>query len=349
MKKLILILSYTFGSIALLVLIGILLYYTVWLQSFNNMKADDDYNTYVTIYTNYSNGTLTVKNPQNNTIEIISPDDKKVVNFPDSPVINTPELFDNHFVIIEDNTISLLDTDFKLTDEIKTDGEIIARMYGKDHMLYYVVNNKVYGYNVQQKDSDVVFSSDYGEIYNITMINELFYIGYMTDENTYKLIEYNPTESKINAEYSLNNLDFSEKFTIVGVFTDNVYIRKYNHEYLSEKIYEYNLLSQKIEFVGEFSYEAQVNNEFVYFVGQSVDFETSENNPEEYGLWRLNLKTKITEFVSDKVDEHSCYLCTDNFVYSYKFSYIFEDDSGSSPFHRIYRGYTVDQIPIDKG
>lgn len=125
MRKLILILSYIFGSMALLVLIGILLYYTVWLQSFNNMKADNDYNTYVTTYTNYSNGTLTVKNPQNNTIEIITPDGKKVINFPKSPVVNTPELFDDHFIIIEDNLISMFDTDLKLTDEIKTDDEIM--------------------------------------------------------------------------------------------------------------------------------------------------------------------------------------------------------------------------------
>lgn len=345
MKKLILILSYTFGGMALLVLIGILLYYTVWLQSFNNMKADDDYNTYVTIYTNYSNGTLTVKNPQNNTIEIITPDEKKVVNFPNSPVINTPELFDNHFVIIEDNMISLFDTNFKLTDEIKTDDTIISRMYGKDHMLYYAVSDKLYGYNVENKTSEIVYTSTYGEIYNISRINELFYIGYMKEENTYKLIEYNPTESKINAEYSLNNLDFSKSFTVVGVFDTYVYLYNYT-DYFSKQIYEYNLLSQKIEFIGEFPNDTKIKDEFVYYVGQSVEFGTSENNPKEYGLWRLNLKTKMTEFVSDKVDEDSCYLCTDNFVYSYKFSYIFEDDSGSSPFHRIYRGYTVDQIPI---
>lgn len=346
MRKLILILSYIFGSMALLVLIGILLYYTVWLQSFNNMKADNDYNTYQTIYTNYSNGTLTVKNPQNGTVEIITPDEKKIVNIPPSPVVNTPTFFDNHFVRVEDNVISLYDTDYNKTDEIELDGKFKGLMCGKDHMIYYAVSDKVYGYNVQQKSSDVVFQSTYGEMYNVTMINDLFYIGYMNDANTdYKLIEYNPTSGEIETEYKISNFDFSEDFDIVGAFGRYVYLCNYGY-YLSEQIYQYNTSSQKMEYIGEFPHRTQINDEFVYYVGQSTDFQTSETNSEKYGLWRLNLNTKMTEFISDKVDKDSFYLCTDNFVYSYKLSYIGEESSGSSPFHRIYRGYTVDQIPI---
>ena len=347
MKKLILILSYVLGSISLLVLVGILLYYTVWLQSFDNMKADDDHDTYQTIYTNYSNGTLTVKNPQNDTIEIITPDEKKIVAIPQSPYVNTPMLFDNHFIIVEDNVISLYDTEYNKTDEIKLDGEFKGLMYGKEHMLYYAVSDKVYGYNIQLKTSDVVFLLDSGELYNIAMIKDLLYISYMLGENTYKLVEYNPTERKINAEYRLNDLNLNN-FNVSGVFKDYVYLYNSNDN-LSKQIYEYNLSSQELEFICEFSYDAQINNEFVYYVGKSTDFETSENNSEKYGLWRLNLETKTTQFISNKVDDDSFYLCTDNFVYSYKFSYIFEDGSGSSPFHRIYRGYTVDQIPVQLG
>ena len=42
MKKTILVLSYVFGGLAILTLIGVFLYYNVWMGSFRYMEPDSD-------------------------------------------------------------------------------------------------------------------------------------------------------------------------------------------------------------------------------------------------------------------------------------------------------------------
>lgn len=349
MKRLILILSYILGSIALLFLVCVFLYYNVWLQSFNNMNYDDDDNNYSTLYTKYCNGALTVKNPRNNTIEIITADSKKVIDLPETSDHILPYYFDEHIIVSSENSIIIYDTNCNKIDEINCNEDLIWLTFDQEHIMYYATDTKIYKFDLQTLYSEIIYNSLYSEMNDISLKESILLIGYVNENKTeYTLIKYSICDSKVINELNVKIGDFhldEDSYCTSNICGNYIYFY-ITSENLDVYIYKYEISAKKIDFIGKFEYKTKNKDNFVYYIGTSNGFLTSENNPDEYGLWELDLLSMKTRLISNKVDNNCYFFCTKNYVYSYKLSYIGEDTGGSSPFHRVYRGYTIDQIPL---
>lgn len=347
MKRKILVLSYVLGSISLLFLVCIFIYYNIWIQSFNNMIYDDDDNNYSTIYTNYCNSVLTVKNPRNNTIEIITDNSKIIIDTTEISSDMLPYFFDNHIFVFLNDSIIIYDTNCNITDEINCDSALIWSTFNQENIMYYATDTKIYKYNIDTLSSEIIYNSYDLEINDISLQDGVLRIGY-EHKTEYTLIEYNISDLKVIRELDVGINDLcldNDSYCTSNVFGNYIFFYKINDD-LNVDVYKYDISAEKIEFIGSFAYKTKTKENFVYYIGTSNGFLTSENNSDEYGLWELDLLTMKTRLVSDKVDNNCYFICTSNYVYSYRLSYIGEESGGSSPFHRIYRGYTVEQIPI---
>lgn len=339
----------TIFIVILTIVIVFILYNFVWLQSMHYMKADRDNGTYSTGYTNYCNGILSVVNIENNSLEIFENDTKKVVNLNDFPEKNTPYYYRKYLAVNNGSGFSFYDFNFEKAGEIIVGEKVDWHSYNNENCYCGNLKN-IYKCDVNDFSKELVFSADSFEIHNCWVTEKNMYIEYLNNDKTIStVIAFNVDDKKITDKYEVDITNFNlQNESFYSISKNGRYLYYQIDVISSPVVYRYDIIDNKMEFVAQFQGDIQIKKNDIYYVGTANKFKTQTQKLETIGLWKLSIDTMETSLITDKVDYKSFYFCTDNYVYSYKKSYIGWDNDGSSiPSFRIYRGYTIEQIELN--
>ena len=350
MKKTILVLSYVFGGLAILTLIGVFLYYNVWMGSFRYMEPDSDTGYYQHNNMVYNNGTLAVMDSDDTDIkvDIITPSSKKSVDCTSEEYI---ELLKYRYSIdLKDNTVYVVAENGNRASNFPVEDIAVNTDTIDENIEVYLLS----------ADSAGLFR------YKLYVNNEdVYYLG--VDENAkYLYVEYFVNEDITTAYYYRYDLATSKLADVHTVeFCDNVtqgisVVRDIYHcermavgdyvfyefayrNYLKSKLYRHNIKSGETVVVGEFQNRIfTANNSTIFYtmVGTEEWFDSAES-----GIWKMDADTLETTLVTTEYYDRML-LCTENYIYAYKNLDIVIPPLPSYDTIVIERGYDVKQISI---
>lgn len=275
-------------------------------------------------------------------------------NFPEK--MNSHSFYDGYYYCTSDDSIYQCDVNnfsYKAVYSSEDTGEKINwSIY--DSGNYYCGNSKnIYKCSLKDFTTEVVYTTDSYEINDCCISNNIMYIEHH-DKNfkTSTILKYDLDAKKVidtyKADISYFNVD-SDLLYSLNLYDGQLYYYNTKTQYDSiTYVSKYDLENRELKYISEFKKEFFIKEDNLYYIGNSKRFKTQDESADTIGLRRLNLDTMETVLISDKVDYSCTYFCTDNYAYSYKVKDI-SWDSGlpSLPIFRIYRGYTLDQIPLN--
>lgn len=275
-------------------------------------------------------------------------------NFPEK--MNSHSFYDGYYYCTSDDSIYQCDVNnfsYKAVYSSEDTGEKINwSIY--DSGNYYCGNSKnIYKCSLKDFSTEVVYTTDSYEINDCCISNNIMYIEHH-DKNfkTSTILKYDLDAKKVidtyKADISYFNVD-SDLLYSLNLYDGQLYYYNTKTQYDSiTYVSKYDLENRELKYISEFEKEFFIKEDNLYYIGNSKRFKTQDESADTIGLRRLNLDTNETVLISDKVDYSCTYFCTDNYAYSYKIKDI-SWDSGlpSLPIFRIYRGYTLDQIPLN--
>lgn len=275
-------------------------------------------------------------------------------NFPEK--MNSHCFYDGYYYCTSDDSIYQCDVtnfSYKIVYSSDNTGEKIDwSIY--DSGNYYCGNSKnIYKCSLNDFSTDVVYTANSYEINECCISNNIMYIEYHDkDFKISTILKYDLDAKKVmdtyKADISYFNID-SDLLYSLNLYDEQIYYYHTKTQYDSiTYVSKYDFEARELNYISEFEKNFFIKEDKLYYVGNSKRFKTQDEKCEIIGLRRLNLDTMETALISDRVDYSCSYFCTDNYAYSYKVSDI-SWDSGlpSLPIFRIYRGYTLDQIPLN--
>lgn len=348
MKKLILALSYTFGSIALVILIGALLFNIEWLHSFNNMKPDSDTGSSYSYHMTYDNGTLTVKYYDGERYDIITPDSKRTIKLP--IVSLSTYYFEDYILLPNSNYLQIFDMQGTELARIKADSNIRGYKCENKNGLsvtYLTEKGDFYSYTLATNKTEQIIHID-SNIDNYYFKDSYLYIEELLYEETTKAVfyKYNLNTSKLIETHTIDlGEDITKGISVVREVSNQkiidykdytFFMFNYNN-YGGSKLFRYNKADKKTEFVSELiCSELFGNSRGIYFAGSFA-----ENNDCDNGIWKIDIDTlNPTQITTDYIDREL--IITDNYIYAYENMDISNQYFGIT----IRRGYDIKQIPI---
>lgn len=339
--------------LSLIIVILLLTFY----NSGDNFKPDSDHSFYKSEYMVYSDGMITIKNPNNYEFDIYKLGESK-------HSYKCKELSDiskyaaeakGNYVIYDDQGLTIYDNG-------KKSEHLIANNYDISELgnncVYYTKNNQIYCYNILNEDTCIINDVPYEDINSLVFADKYLLVYY--NDNHFRKINIYDENNKLISDFKLHSdsLDFHD--------FDDVYI-----DLIKEQIIVYPGRGENTEVLFyTFNGEKYQNEYFNYYfnntirsVDRSVDHscfqgkyvayslrESKANviydktiRSQDNGLYIENLETGETKKLSEKC-EFDDILVTDNYVYCYKINYFI-------PKSILYVkdltvGYELTQIPI---
>ena len=370
--------------IIILTSIGLLICIIAGLVIFNsNSKAllpDNDTGFYTSEYMTYNNGTLTVKNPSNNTYDIynLSKNTKETISSDKFGSFNSVGFYGTKTVYSQRNKV-LLDPQMLVdgstlkhhstlyVHDSKTDKDEIINQtcvhiaFGKDKVAFTDENQNIYVYDVLTNKTELICEQFEKEITGFKTTNDCVVV-FSTRE---KLNSYT-TVFDINTGKKISEFLIEEKNTDfhVELYNNKILVSKYakfetikinNYAYSIRgndgyKCYDLNgnlLDTSKPDFISVGEGEGTFNSDYFYYNNRAVEsdilHERTVANPLN-GLYKTNLITNETEKISDECD-FDCLLATENYLYCFTTKYTFPQEILKLDQES---GYAIKQISINK-
>ena len=364
--------------------IGLLICIIAGLVIFNsNSKAllpDNDTGFYTSEYMTYNNGTLTVKNPANNTYDIynLSKNTKETISSDKFGSFNSVGFYGTKTVYTESNKV-LLDPQMLIdgstlkhhctlyVHDSQTDkNEVINtsclhKSFSKDKVAFTDENQNIYVYDVLTNKTDLICEQFEKEITGFKTTNDCVVVF-----STREKIDSYTTVFDINTGEKLSEFLIEEKNTdfYVELYNNKILVKKYgkfetlkinnfaysikdNNKYSFYDLKGNKLNSTRPDFISVGEGTGAFNSDYFYYNNRVVDSDILHERTVAHpinGLYKTNLITNETEKITDEC-EFECLLATENYLYCFTTKYTFPQEILKTGHES---GYAIKQIPINE-
>lgn len=317
-----------------------------------NYQPDSDRGFYRSEYLLYSNGKLTVRNPDDITFDTYNLDDNKktTVKCSDASGYYTEAI--GAYIIYNDNGLTVFDGNTNTAQNVTTSYDRFVLDY---YSIFYTNDGNLYRYDINSDCNSLIAEKLSDKVKSMYVKNDYLYI-FHEKNHCYAVTAFDTKTNTQTGNFEINNgisdyydyQDLSVRISDEQIIAhkapfsyDDIYFYNFDgSKFINEK---YNKLYESIHPTLEHSV---YNGKYMYYIlrdrTDSIVYDKTISNGDN-GLYCANIETGEIKKLSDEC-EFDDILVTDNYIYCYKINYLI-------PKSVIYAkdfttGYKIIQIPI---
>lgn len=300
----------------------------------NNSKFSSSSNAFMT----YSDGNLSVMNPQKSKTDIYSQNSKE--NYSDYSV-----KYKNNLIYSDKDGLYI--DNKNINDIIKVSDTEVSEFIVNDDVLLFTKNKKpittLFLYHLDSGITETVNTDD-GYSYqwfdlkdNILYAASSIFSGIVTEKHRVKTYDLKTLKSTQTVDF------YAEDMVDFFLCGNSVYYNE--HELGYSEFYKVDFTNKSTTklFEDYFVINAVSNNDYIFYNNRYYTmalYETTEDY-EDNGIWRYDVKSGELKKISSEC-VYDDLLATDNYLYCYRIDYLLPRGMANY----LYKGYTLKQIPV---
>lgn len=319
----------------------------------DNYKPDSDHSFYKTEYMVYSDGMLTIQNPNYYEFDIYKLGESK-------QTYKCKELSDiskytadaqGNYVLYDNHGLTIYNNESK-SEHLIADNYDISDL--GNNCVYYTKDNQIFCYNILNADTRIINDVPYEDINSLGFSDNYLLVYY--NDNHFRKINIYDVNNKLISDFKLHSdpLDFHDFDDVyIDLIKEQIIVYPGQGENTEVLFYTFNGEKYQNEHFNHYFKNTIWSVEHSYFQGKyvayslrkkkaNVIYDKTIRNPDN-GLYIENLETGETKKLSEKC-RFDDILVTDNYVYCYKINYAIP--KSILYVKNLTVGYELTQIPI---